>query len=296
MNTKTYKTVLLIAVIAFTGIINAVYANGNSNPLRFNSWNDVKNYLSEERVFVGDYRNYLVNAFQIKDFKLYVGNKPVGRISYNSQQKNNLMGTKVRLFVEIPYDDTYPMILEVMGSDKVCLYFEPKKTVGELFGKILFEPFYVYYIPMWENDKFTMGFSNAETYDKCPIYKYYESDEPDAYDKYAPQIDENVYEGKEVSKGAEFKDGGMSGLFEFIADNLQYPQQARDIQGTVRVEFIIEKNGNVSDVKINKSIDETLDKEACRIAEATNGKWYPAQKDGKAVRMKYILPIRFAMQ
>jgi len=85
-------------------------------------------------------------------------------------------------------------------------------------------------------------------------------------------------------------------IIAVIDDNLQYPQQARDIQGTVRVEFIIEKNGNVSDVKINKSLDETLDKEACRIVEATNGKWYPAQKDGKAVRMKYILPIRFAMQ
>ena len=88
--------------------------------------------------------------------------------------------------------------------------------------------------------------------------------------------------------------GGESGMMKFLTENVKYPKEALDkgITGRVLVEFVVERDGSINDVKIMKSVDPILDKEAMRIAKAMP-KWKPGTIDGKAVRVKYIMPLTF---
>ena len=107
--------------------------------------------------------------------------------------------------------------------------------------------------------------------------------------------EDSVYLQYHVDKKAQFP-GGLDSLNSFIKKNLCYPPETRDIciVGTVIVQFIIEKNGAVSDVKVIRSVDPLLDKEAVRVVTSMPN-WIPAEKDGKAVRSYYTLPIRFGL-
>lgn len=106
-------------------------------------------------------------------------------------------------------------------------------------------------------------------------------------------VDDNLYAVSNVNVAPQFLDGGQAGLMQHIARNIQYPSSGNNIQGRVIVQFVIEKDGSVSNLQIVRSLDEALDKEACRIVKTTSGKWKPAQKNGNAIRVQYTLPIVF---
>lgn len=84
---------------------------------------------------------------------------------------------------------------------------------------------------------------------------------------------------------------------KWIAKNVQYPMiaQENNIQGKVFVQFVIEKDGSVSDVKVARSVDPSLDKEAIRVVKAMP-KWKPGKQRGKPVRVSYTVPINFQLQ
>ena len=87
--------------------------------------------------------------------------------------------------------------------------------------------------------------------------------------------------------------GGNQGLQEYISQNLRYPMNFEDsIQGRVIVTFTINEDGSLSDAKITKSLHEQLDAEALRLVNEMP-KWVPARRLGKAVKVKYNLPIIF---
>ena len=81
--------------------------------------------------------------------------------------------------------------------------------------------------------------------------------------------------------------GGESGMMKFLTENVKYPKEALDkgITGRVLVEFVVERDGSINDVKIMKSVDPILDNEAIRIVKAMP-KWEPGTMNGKAVRVK----------
>ena len=90
---------------------------------------------------------------------------------------------------------------------------------------------------------------------------------------------------------------GMTAFFSYIAANMHYPEQARKlgIEGKVLVEFIIDKDGSIREVKSLKGIGAGCDIEAVRvIAEAA--KWTPAKQNGKIVKQRLVLPITFAFK
>ena len=90
--------------------------------------------------------------------------------------------------------------------------------------------------------------------------------------------------------------GGYNGLKEFIRQNLRYPMNFEDsIQGRVIVTFTINEDGSLSDAKITKSLHEQLDAEALRLVNEMP-KWVPARRLGKAVKVKYTLPITFTTE
>lgn len=91
--------------------------------------------------------------------------------------------------------------------------------------------------------------------------------------------------------------GGEVGLMRYLQENIKYPPEAakNDIEGRVVVQFIIEKTGEVGEVKVVRPISEELDAEAVRVVKALP-KFEPGRQDGEAVAVWYTLPISFKLQ
>jgi protein TonB len=90
--------------------------------------------------------------------------------------------------------------------------------------------------------------------------------------------------------------GGMGAFYEYVGKKIKYPAQAKrmGIEGKVFVEFVIEKDGSITDVKAIKGIGGGCDQEAERIL-ASAPKWKPGKQRGKPVRQKMVLPINFKL-
>lgn len=95
-----------------------------------------------------------------------------------------------------------------------------------------------------------------------------------------------------TERTAEFK-GGQKALLDFITANIKYPAGI-DKKTRVIVQFTIDKSGHVGDCKILRGGGETVDAEAKRIVEATDGMWEPAMNAGEPVNSKYVLPVVFS--
>lgn len=103
--------------------------------------------------------------------------------------------------------------------------------------------------------------------------------------------DDKVY--NTVEEMPEFP-GGQNALMRWLADNLKYPMEAAEagIQGRVVVKFVIDKNGNVTNPTVARSVCDALDAEALRIVRSMP-KWTPGKQDGKCVAVEYSLPVVF---
>ena len=91
--------------------------------------------------------------------------------------------------------------------------------------------------------------------------------------------------------------GGMQSLYKFIAEKVIYPEDARlsEIQGKVMVQFVVDKEGEIKNAVIVKSVSESLDKEALRVVKSMP-KWKPGILDGKPVNVYFNLPFSFKLQ
>ncbi|MBS4057889.1 MAG: energy transducer TonB [Bacteroidetes bacterium] len=91
--------------------------------------------------------------------------------------------------------------------------------------------------------------------------------------------------------------GGAGKMMEYIAKNIKYPPMAREsgVQGRVFVNFVVEPDGRVSNVKVLRGIGGGCDEEAIRVVESMP-KWTPGRQRGKAVRVSFNLPVRFTLQ
>lgn len=93
----------------------------------------------------------------------------------------------------------------------------------------------------------------------------------------------------------EFK-GGVAAFSKYLSKNIQYPDQARqrNIQGKVILAFVVEKNGEVTNIKVSKSVTPILDDEAVRVIK-NSPLWVPGTQFGLPVRVQYAVPINFAL-
>ena len=91
--------------------------------------------------------------------------------------------------------------------------------------------------------------------------------------------------------------GGQAALFQWLSSNIKYPVVAEEngVQGRVIVTFVVERDGSITDVKVVKSVDPSLDKEAIRVTKSMPH-WIPGKQNGSAVRVKYTLPVTFRLQ
>ena len=88
--------------------------------------------------------------------------------------------------------------------------------------------------------------------------------------------------------------GGPKALYEYIGSNVKYPAEATatNKSGRVIVAFVVDKNGNIIEPTIIRSVCEPLDKEALRVIKEMP-KWTPGKQNGKAVDVKYVIPVSF---
>lgn len=91
--------------------------------------------------------------------------------------------------------------------------------------------------------------------------------------------------------------GGDAALFKYLGDNVKYPVIAQEngIQGRVICQFVVNRDGSIVDVEVVRSVDPSLDKEAIRVIKSMPN-WTPGKQRGKAVRVKYTLPVNFKLQ
>ena len=91
--------------------------------------------------------------------------------------------------------------------------------------------------------------------------------------------------------------GGDAAQIAFLSNNLRYPAVAMEqgIQGRVVTQFVVDKDGSITDVKVVRSLDPMLDKEAVRLVKSMP-KWTPGKLNGSPVRVKYILPLSFRLE
>jgi protein TonB len=139
---------------------------------------------------------------------------------------------------------------------------------------------------------------NKEIQDELEI----EDSETDEKEEVAIVEVEEDQETDEVFQFAVIEDkpefpGGMDQLLVYIAKNTKYPEIAKEngIAGKVYVQFVIGKDGKVSDVQIMRGRDPYLDKEALRVVKSLPD-WKPGKQRGKAVKVSYVVPINFKLQ
>lgn len=110
-----------------------------------------------------------------------------------------------------------------------------------------------------------------------------------------PSYDNSVHPER-VDVSAEFP-GGINKAREFIANNLQYPEEAEEneVEGTVRAKFVIEKDGSLTNIQIEKKLGYGCDEEVIRVLKRMP-KWKPAKLNGETVRSQFAMPISFRLQ
>lgn len=91
--------------------------------------------------------------------------------------------------------------------------------------------------------------------------------------------------------------GGDGALMGYLRDNIHYPTVAAEngVQGRVVVGFVVERDGSITDVKILRGVDPSLDREAMRVVK-NMPKWTPGKQNGSAVRVNYQVPVSFRLQ
>ncbi len=90
--------------------------------------------------------------------------------------------------------------------------------------------------------------------------------------------------------------GGDQAFYKYIGNKMKYPSRARQmgVEGKVFVQFVVDKAGNITDVKVIRGVGAGCDEEAIRVIK-NSPKWNPGKQRGKAVKVRMVLPITFRL-
>jgi protein TonB len=128
-----------------------------------------------------------------------------------------------------------------------------------------------------------------------------EADDQTEVEEYVPPVeDEEEVDEAEIFTVVESMPtfpGGMGALMKYLAENIKYPPLAKEsgIQGRVFINFVVEPDGSISNVKVLRGIGGGCDEEAVRVVK-NMPKWSPGKQRGKPVRVSYNLPVKFTLQ
>lgn len=120
--------------------------------------------------------------------------------------------------------------------------------------------------------------------------------------EYVEEVQEEVVEEEAipfqlVEEKPKFQGGDANAFSAWVAKNLNYPEIAKEngVQGRVMLQFTVNPNGSVSDVKVLRGIDPSLDKEAVRVV-SSSPKWTPGRQRDRAVKVTYTFPVIFQLR
>jgi protein TonB len=129
-----------------------------------------------------------------------------------------------------------------------------------------------------------------------------ETSEDKVVEIYAPVLQAEEEEVEDeifviVEDMPKFRGGDINKFREWVQKRVRYPELAAEngIQGRVFITFVVETNGNVSNVSVSRSVDALLD-EAAKEAVSASPKWEPGMQRGRPVRVRYSIPIIFQLQ
>ena len=126
------------------------------------------------------------------------------------------------------------------------------------------------------------------------------ADEETEVEEYIPPIEEEeeIVEAEifTVVESMPEYPGGQVELFKYLSESIRYPAMAREIgvQGRVFINFVVEPDGSISNVKVLRGIGSGCDEEAMRVVSEMP-KWKPGKQRGRAVRVSYNLPVKFTL-
>ena len=110
------------------------------------------------------------------------------------------------------------------------------------------------------------------------------------------------FPGCENSGGNKEKEAcATKKMLEFLYKNIKYPSIAKEngIEGTAVIQFVVEKDGSISDTRVVRDVSGGCGKEALRVVDMMNSmpeKWTPGKQRGRAVRVQYNLPVKFKLE
>ena len=115
--------------------------------------------------------------------------------------------------------------------------------------------------------------------------------------KKKPKVEEKEEEIFMIVEEQAMPKGGLKKFYKYISDNLSYPSQARrmGVEGRVFLQFVVEKDGSITDIKVLKGIGSGCDEEAVKVLKSAP-KWKPGKQRGKAVRVRRSIPVFFKLQ
>lgn len=119
---------------------------------------------------------------------------------------------------------------------------------------------------------------------------------------YIAKVEEEVVEEEAipfqlVEKQPSFMGGGPNEFTKWVNERLVYPEIAKEngVQGRVTLQFTVEKDGRVTNVKVLRGVDSSLDKEAVRVV-SSSPKWVPGKQRDRAVKVTYTFPVIFQLR
>ena len=126
------------------------------------------------------------------------------------------------------------------------------------------------------------------------VFNLNEHQKESANDDSIANNDDEVY--TEVDEQPEFQ-GGVDKLMSFLARNIKYPKEAmrKGIQGRVITNFIVNKDGTISNIVVKEGVNKQLDAEAIRVLSKMP-KWKPGKNNGEIVRVNFTLPVTFRVE
>ncbi|RED93651.1 energy transducer TonB [Marinoscillum furvescens] len=129
-----------------------------------------------------------------------------------------------------------------------------------------------------------------------PVDTEFPDEIPDFGDEPIDDPVETVFHGHELEVQPEFP-GGMDAFYAYMANNIRYPSQAKNlgITGRVYVQFVIDKDGSLTEVEVIKGPGAGISEEALRVILGSP-KWNPGKQRGRPVKVRMVLPITFDLK
>lgn len=213
-----------------------------------------------------------------------------------NQEETQVLSQK--LFGNI--DDTHEQTIVAPKKEKNVEYIDEEDNTSNsrriilvILAILVIGCVYAFMKCQGNNEAIEKTAPNIETTEEENVQKQGVNDEQQNYNT-SQESQEKVYDV--VEEMPSFP-GGQSALMQYLGNNIQYPVEAQEngVQGRVIISFVVENDGGISHVKVAKSADPALDREAMRVVE-TMPKWIPGKQNGECVRVRYSVPVVFRLK